>query len=64
MPQFDQMYYDQKWSVWDTIRAFGRTIRVYMITAGHRTTEVITTSKRRVNVISSAKRRVKTITGV
>ena len=64
MPQFDQMYYDQKWSVWDTIRAFGRTIRVYMITTGHRTVDVISSSERRVNVISSAKRRLKIITGV
>ena len=64
MPQFDQMYYDQKWSVYDTWRAFGRNVRIYTMTAAKRMVETVTASKRRVETISAQNRRVETITGV
>jgi len=57
MPLFDQMYYDQKWSLWDTWPAFGRNVRAYVITAGYRISRVITGQNRRANVITAQKRR-------
>lgn len=64
MPQFDQMHYDQKWSVWDTWRSFGRNIKGYVITASYRLGRVVTTQNRRANVINTQKRRGNIITGV
>ncbi len=63
MPLFDQMYYDQKWSVWDTWKSFGRTVKVYVITSAYRMTNVITAQKRGVNVKTAQKRGVNVITG-
>lgn len=64
MPQFDQMYYDQKWSVWDTWRSFGRNIRGYVLTASYRLGRVVTMQNHRANVITTQKRRGNIITGV
>ena len=64
MPLFDQMYYDQKWSVWDTWRSIGRNVRAYVITTSYNLGRVVTASKRRANVITTQKRRGNIITGV
>jgi len=64
MPQFDQMYFDEKRSVWDTWRSFGRNIRGYVITASYRIGRAITTQNRRANVVTTQKRRSNIITGV
>ena len=64
MPLFDEMYFDEKWSVWDTWRALGRNVRAYLVTAGYRMANVITTQKRRANTITTQKRRANVITGV
>lgn len=64
MPLFDQMYYDQKWSLWDTWKSFGRNVRGYVITASYRLGRVITAQKRRGNVVTTQKRRGEIITGV
>ena len=61
---YDFAYYDQKWSVWDTWRAFGRVVRGYLLTASCRMGNMITTQKRRGNAITTQKRRGETITGV
>lgn len=64
MPLYNQFFYNQKWSVWNTWRAFGRTIRVYLITAGYRMGNLITTQKRRTNIVTTQKRRGNIVTGV
>ncbi len=65
MPLFDQMYYDQKWSVWDTWNSFGRNVRAYAITAAYKLSRVVSTQNRRSNVITTQNRRgtVKTAGG-
>lgn len=63
-PLFDQMYFDQKWSVWDTWRAIGRNIRGYVITTQYRIGALITTQKRQGDVVRTQKRRGNIITGV
>lgn len=57
MPLFNDMYFDQKWSLWDTWPAFGRNVRAYVITAGYQVSRVITGQNRRANVITAQKRR-------
>ena len=64
MPLFNQMYYDQKWSVWDTWRAVGRNVRGYIITTQRRMGNLITSQKQRGNVITTQKHRGNVITGV
>ena len=63
MPLYDNFYFDQKWSVWDTWRAFGRTLRAYVITTSFRLGRVISASNRRGNVVATSKRRGNIITG-
>ena len=57
MPLFDTMYYDQKWSLWDTWKSFGRNVRGYVMTAAYRMGELVTTQYRRGEVITTQKRR-------
>jgi len=64
MPQFDQMYYDQKWSIWDTFRALGTVFLGYVITAAHIMGDVITSQKDRGDVITAQEDRGDNITGV
>jgi len=64
MPLFDQMYYDQKWSLWDTWKSFGRNVRAYVITTSSKLGRAITGSKNRGNVITGSKNRGNIITGV
>ena len=64
MPLFDQMYFDQKWSLFDTFRAFGRNLRAYMITAAYRVGGIVTTQNRRGELVTTQKRRGEIITGV
>lgn len=61
MPLFDQMYYDQKWSVWDTFGGFARNVRVYVAVAAHHITNVVTAQNRRSNVVTAQNRRSKVI---
>lgn len=61
MPLFDQMYFDQKWSVWDTWNSFGRNLRTYVMTAAFRISRVITAPNRRSNVVTTPNRRSKVI---
>ncbi len=61
MALFDQMYFDQKWSVWDTWNSFGRNLRVYVMTASRRITRAVTAQNRRTNVVTTPNRRSKVI---
>ncbi len=61
MPLFDSMYYDQKWSLWDTWKSFGRNVRGYVTTAAYRMGNVITAQKRRGQAVTTQKRRGKII---
>jgi len=59
MPLFDQMYFDQKWSLWDTwIYSIGRKLRVAVITTQHRLVNVMAAQKLLVNVIKAQYRRL------
>lgn len=64
MPLFDQMQFDQKWSLWDTWRSIGRTCRGYVITSQRRMGNLITAQKQRGNVITTQKHRGNVVTGV
>lgn len=64
MPLYDMMYYDQKWSLWDTFKAFGRNVRAYLITTSYRMGEIVTAQKRRGEMVTTQKRRGDIITGV
>ena len=57
MPLFDSMYYDQKWSLWDTWKSFGRNARGYIITAAYRMGNLVTTQKSRGQVVTTQKSR-------
>ncbi len=57
MPQFDQMYFDQKWSLWDTFSGFARNIRGYLITSTHRIGHLVKTTNRRGRLVTAGKRR-------
>lgn len=63
MPLFDEMYYDQKWSVWDTFSSFGRNMKGYVITAAYRMGNLITAQHRRGNTITTQHRRGEVIKG-
>lgn len=63
MPLFDQMYYDQKWSLWDSwLASVPRNIRAYVMTASRQLGRVVTSSKNRGEVVTTSKRRTKIIT--
>jgi len=57
MPLFDTMYYDQKWSLWDSWKSFGRNARGYIITAAYRMGNLVTTQKSRGQVVTTHKSR-------
>ena len=57
MPLFDTFYYDQKWSLWDTWKSFGRNARGYVITAAYHIGHAITTHKSRGQVVTTHKSR-------
>ena len=59
MPYFDQMYYDQKWSLWDTwYSTISRKLRVVAITTQHRLVSVIKAQYRLVNAITAQYRKL------
>ena len=62
MPQFDDMYYDQKWSLWDTFNGFARNVRAYLTTAGKRLGSLIGTQNRRDQMVTTQNRQAKIIT--
>ena len=64
MPLFDQMYYDQKWSLWDTWQSIGRTCRGYLITTQRRMGNLITGQKQQGETITAQKQQGNVITGV
>ena len=64
MPLYNQIYYNQKWGVWNKWRAFGRTIRGYVMTAGYKMGNLVTAQKRRGKVVTTQKRRGEIITGI
>ena len=64
MPLFDQMEFNQKWSVWDTWRAFDRNVRTYLMTAGYKMGNIVTATYRRGQSLSAKRRRGEIITGV
>lgn len=63
MPLFDGMYYDQKWSLWDTFPGFVRNIRGYLIVTGHRMSNLVTARNRRETLVTAKYRRGRGITG-
>ena len=63
MPLFNQMLYNEKWSVWDTWNSFGRNVRTYVTTASHRLSRTITGQNRRANAVTASHRLSRTITG-
>ncbi len=63
MPLFDEMYYDQKWSLWDSWKlSVGRGLRTAVITAQHRLISVWTAQFRLLNTITAQYRKIKNIT--
>jgi len=59
MPLFDDMYFDQKWSMWDSwIYSIGRKLRVAAMTTQHRLVNVITAQNRLVNFITAQYRKI------
>jgi len=62
MPLFDTMYYDQKWSLWDTWKSFGRSVRLYLIVAGYKASNLIPLQYRNGLAITTQKRRSRIIT--
>jgi len=63
MPLFDTMLWNQKWSIWDTWKSYGRKIMVHAVTAQHRMVRTVTGQKRLVNALTAMYRKVITITG-
>ncbi|KKM06389.1 hypothetical protein LCGC14_1744500 [marine sediment metagenome] len=63
MPLFDGMYFDQKWSLWDTFPGFARNIQGYLIVAGYRMGSLVTARNRRENLITAKYRRGQGISG-
>lgn len=60
MPLYDEMYYDQKWSLWDTWDSIiGRELRVAVVTAQHRLINVVTAHHRLLNVIAAQYRSIR-----
>ena len=62
MPMFDDMYFDQKWSLWDTFNGFARNVRAYLSTAGYRLGNLIGAQNRRRQMVTTQNRRAKIIT--
>ena len=62
MPLYDSFYYDQKWSLWDTVTGGSRNLKAYVMTAARRITRVVTTQNRRTNVVTTQNRRSKVVT--
>ncbi len=57
MPLFDEMYYDQKWGLWDTASQVYKKVRGYMVTAAYRMGNIITAQNRGGNVVTAQKRK-------
>lgn len=57
MPMFNEMYYDQKWSLWDTFSGFARNVRGYLTTAGNRLGKLIGAQNRRRQMVTTQNRR-------
>lgn len=63
MPQFNGMFFDQKWSLWDTFRLFvTKNVTVHIITAAYSMGNIITAQKRSGQAITTQKRRGEVIT--
>ena len=61
MPLFNQMQFNQKWSVWDTWNSFGRNVRTYVIITAFKLGRAITTQNRKSNAITTQNRNSKVI---
>lgn len=57
MPMFDDMYYDQKWSLWDTFNGFARNVKAYLVSAGYRMVNHVGTQNRRGEMVTTQNRR-------
>ncbi len=63
MPLFNDMYFDQKWSLWDGwLASVFRGIRGYVVTATWRASNIITARNRRANTVTAQNRRNEIIT--
>lgn len=63
MPLYDEMYYDQKWSLWDMAVFIYKKARGYMVTAAYRVGNIVTAQKSRGEVVTAQKRRGEVIKG-
>ncbi len=63
MPSFDDMRYDQKWSLWDTWASVGRRIKLAVITTQYRFFGILTAQYRLLNVIKAQYRNIRGQTG-
>ena len=59
MPLFDEMNFDQKWSLWDTwLSTISRGLTVAVITTQYRLIKVITAQNRLLKVITAQYRKL------
>ncbi len=63
MPMFNDMYFDQKWSLWDGwLASVARNVQGQLITAGRRVGSLVTAGNRRANLVTTKNRRSHNIT--
>ena len=62
MPLFDTMYYDQKYSLWDTFRAFGRNLKAYKQITSYKLGIMISSQNRNSNIKTAQEHGGKIIT--
>lgn len=63
MALFDEMYFNEKWSLWDTAIHVFKGARGYLITAAYRVGRIVTAQKSHGEVVTAQKSQSDTITG-
>lgn len=63
MPLFDEMYYDQKWSLWDTASQVYKKAKGYLKIAAYRMGNIVTAQTSHGEVVTTQKSQGKIITG-
>ncbi len=63
MPLFNDMYFDQKWSLWDGwLASVARNVQGQLMTASRRAGNLISAQNRRTNAVTAQNRGTKVIT--
>lgn len=64
MSLFDRMFFDQKWSLWDSwLVSVARNVRGYLMTTAYRMGNIVTAQKSHGRVVTAQKSQGKVITG-